>query len=546
MPLFIYRKTILMPGQYIFPINSYFTGGTVSGQTTFSSGLTADTISSSAFLSGGTNLENIIKNLIDVDAFSGGTVISATNFLSSVSAATLYSGSSNVDEIFLSKSEFKDKNFSTNFRYAKNQEISYKDGNKQIVTYPLGIENMYGFFYAKGFLFGGTRTKPGKLVKINPDNLSDYSVVTFPTDGNHDYSESIIYVPEKEKIYVLFGDPNYSKTVVRIAEVDPITLEYTIIIVDDIGSTIGAVPRIISDGSYLYVTTLYYNNKLIKYDLDTFQRIGSIITVGTANNSTFSIETDGYNLYGASATWGTPFFFKVILSSMTVSRTTTSISVYNADEIVLHGNYLFVPVDTASNVGTGRIARVHIDDFTKYDIIDTYIPSACDGVHFNGKDIIAVFRGQPGKLVQINPGTLEVDVKYFDSGENVASEYTSDGKRHFIIFESENFVEPHTLPIKVARYPFIDFNGGKILPNITGGSNFHMTSGGSITIQQNLSPENDNYSSLGSSIKRFKNLNIINGVSVSFTASTNIHLGSREMTNYNIILSGDTIDGGTW
>jgi len=92
----------------------------------------------------------------------------------------------------------------------------------------------------------------------------------------------------------------------------------------------------------------------------------------------------------------------------------------------------------------------------------------------------------------------------------------------------------------------------------TGGQYYFTgnTTGETIYVQNNIEPLSDNNSDVGSTIKRFRNLNIVNGVAVNFTAetkiivptisATTIQLGDTLISENNIILSGYTLEGGTW
>lgn len=96
---------------------------------------------------------------------------------------------------------------------------------------------------------------------------------------------------------------------------------------------------------------------------------------------------------------------------------------------------------------------------------------------------------------------------------------------------------------------------GQYLP-LSGGTggpyNFvGTTTADTINIITTMEPTADNVVDLGSSIRRFRSLNAVDGVSVNFTASTRIktaqlELGNTIVTEYNIILSGNCIDGGDW
>lgn len=89
---------------------------------------------------------------------------------------------------------------------------------------------------------------------------------------------------------------------------------------------------------------------------------------------------------------------------------------------------------------------------------------------------------------------------------------------------------------------FLSLSGG------TGGeySFTGSTSAQTIFVDTKIEPQTDNSVEIGSPIKRFRSLNTVNGIAINFTASTKIQLGNRELTETNIIITGDTIYGGEW
>lgn len=87
----------------------------------------------------------------------------------------------------------------------------------------------------------------------------------------------------------------------------------------------------------------------------------------------------------------------------------------------------------------------------------------------------------------------------------------------------------------------------------TGGQYYFTgnTTGQTIYVEQDIIPTIDNTSDLGSTIKRFRSLNTVNGVAVHFTAETRIitpkiELGTVVLTDTSVILTGNTLDGGGW
>lgn len=77
------------------------------------------------------------------------------------------------------------------------------------------------------------------------------------------------------------------------------------------------------------------------------------------------------------------------------------------------------------------------------------------------------------------------------------------------------------------------------------------TTASTIYASTEISPIVDNNIDLGTPVRRFRNLNIVNGVAVNFTATTKIQtqeiiLGTMSVTENNIILTGQTLEGGSW
>jgi len=78
-----------------------------------------------------------------------------------------------------------------------------------------------------------------------------------------------------------------------------------------------------------------------------------------------------------------------------------------------------------------------------------------------------------------------------------------------------------------------------------------ITTADTAYVKTTILPTVDNSVDIGTPVKRFRSLNIVDGVSVNFTASTRIktaqlELGSKTITDTNIILTGQCIYGGSW
>lgn len=97
--------------------------------------------------------------------------------------------------------------------------------------------------------------------------------------------------------------------------------------------------------------------------------------------------------------------------------------------------------------------------------------------------------------------------------------------------------------------PYLPISGG------IGGQYYFTgnTTGDTLYVNADIIPSVDNNSNLGTIVKRYRSLNIVNGIAVNFTAetkivtpilsATTIQLGSVIVNENTIVLTGDTIDG---
>jgi len=96
-------------------------------------------------------------------------------------------------------------------------------------------------------------------------------------------------------------------------------------------------------------------------------------------------------------------------------------------------------------------------------------------------------------------------------------------------------------------YPSVNVLPNPVFTSVTSQS----VSAETIVVSTSIEPLTDNAVDIGSPTKRFRDFNAINGVAVNFTATTRIEtpeivLGSETLTENNVILTGQCIDGGVW
>jgi hypothetical protein len=150
-------------------------------------------------------------------------------------------------------------------------------------------------------------------------------------------------------------------------------------------------------------------------------------------------------------------------------------------------------------------------------------------------------------FLNLSGGTVTGDTVFT---QGLYATYLSGGT----IFSGSTDLEDIILSIAIgaatgstASAPYLPLSGG------VGGQYYFTgnTTGETIYVSGDILPQVDNVSNLGNTIKRFRDLNIINGVAVNFTADTRIStielkLGSTIITENNMILTGNTLVGGSW
>jgi hypothetical protein len=142
-------------------------------------------------------------------------------------------------------------------------------------------------------------------------------------------------------------------------------------------------------------------------------------------------------------------------------------------------------------------------------------------------------------FLNLSGGTVTGDT-FFTEGVSIdslsANTYYSGSTELGILFNNA---------IKTA--PYLPLSGGTGGPYLfTGG-----TTANTLIIEAELAPLVDNTVDLGKPARRFRQLNTVDGVAVGFTASTRVktsvlRLGNTDVTESNIVLSGNCLNGGEW
>jgi len=319
-----------------------------------------------------------------------------------------------------------------NYIIARALDIPYQDENLQSVALAAGERKIHALFIAGSWLWGSSRLNPAKLFRFNPDNLTEYSVLTFPDDAKHRYADDAVYIKSKDRIYVVFG--NTDRTL--ISEVNPDTLAWTDVVEDlDQGTTFSDGGQSMdSDGNYLYVITMRTPAKVLKYSLVSFAK--SLQATLTLNNG-HAIRYDGTNLYatGTGTTPGTSpgWVIRMNPADLTyVSQQFAAGDTNPTDDFALVGEHLFICLENAN----GIMLRIQKSDLSSINRLYNGIPRTGYGLFYDGRHIWSCYAGTPGTLVRTDPLTFEMVPYEFPPGTDFGgpNEITTDGKRLFVSF----------------------------------------------------------------------------------------------------------------
>lgn len=211
-------------------------------------------------------------------------------------------------------------------------------GYRELVLASGAADNLTRILIVGDYLYGISASSPSKIIKINRSNLSDYTVATFASDGNHDLAADMLYVQSTNRIYVTF--PETGKLVISAVNPDTLAITDALNTVDASGGGIA----IDSDGTNLYVLLQAAANiiSLRQYPLSDFDN-PTEIDVSTLRGADGLIHYSG-SLYFVGWTVGnqaSPRIYRITTSGFT---TTSAALVSGAAMVRLH--------HTAINAGT--------------------------------------------------------------------------------------------------------------------------------------------------------------------------------------------------
>ena len=329
-----------------------------------------------------------------------------------------------------------------NYELAKDNSLIPRTGAIQEV--PITTLNdaqlggIHGFRYVQKYdaIFATDRSTGSStlLYKFhNPNDLTQYTTVDLKQAG-YFFSDQLIYSAYKDRLYAVMSDgTNWVGTFIKLVEIHPVTLAITNVISYNTGALVGT-PSFITLDNHLYVATCYYNPKVIKFDLDTYDFVSQRI-IPDSNNGAHGIVTDGNKLY-VTSTWNSANQFVVRINpiTMVIEQTMNYTFPYTGvvsgvtDDILIIGDYLYLPLEGFTN---NYLFKVKTSDLNINNLIKIENAGAdfLWAITYDGENIW--YTGTNKLLGSFNPETGE-NYLYTSPFTYNINELQSDGQRMFV------------------------------------------------------------------------------------------------------------------
>jgi len=335
----------------------------------------------------------------------------------------------------------------TNYRLARELDIPYVDENTQTVIIPefddAGLGGSHGLVYIDQYdvLFSNVRSSTPGFIRFNdPADLSNYTYVPLTGFGNYDYPEQIQYSTYKDKVYMIVSDLDYTEKRIRIYEIDPVTNAFSLVI-DELltGAAQFTGPStfaILDD--HLYVGQGNYNPKLMKFNLDTYSLVDTLV-ISDPDNAIHAIETDGEKLF-LSSTWNSTSHFVARVNPTTMALeeqaayalgSTPAISSGFTDDMLVWGDYIYVVSEAMTE---NFIWKIDKNNLSQANAIQLDVgQSDPEGLYNIFSDGTYIWYSGPGTLGSFDPATgrgQEYDVSDYP-GSSI-NEMASDGVNYYL------------------------------------------------------------------------------------------------------------------
>lgn len=326
--------------------------------------------------------------------------------------------------------------------------LDFNSGVTQSATLTGGAALPHSITYINDKIFIGTIQAPAQFIRMNDLNdLTNQTTFTFDSDGDHDYASAMVYVPEVNRIFVIFGNGNVPSTDrLVVAAVNPDTMTWEDVIINTgtaPGSTTG--PSIESDGTYLYTLSATGNSTVNKYLLSnyTLQTQKNITGFGNGHAMQYDFDTAGRLYLTGVNSW------VVKMNTSDLSYTNVSIPTIQAftDDFTMAGDWIYLGAEFSENV----IVKMNKNNLSNYERI--YISAAANiwSLYFDGTWVwVATSASPQGTIIRVDPATSEI--AYYDLGNgDTPNEIVTDGQRLFMT--------TFTTPGKIFRLSNLNMEG---------------------------------------------------------------------------------------
>tara|TARA_R110000737_G_scaffold32145_2_gene50597 strand:- start:398 stop:1798 length:1401 start_codon:yes stop_codon:yes gene_type:complete len=226
--------------------------------------------------------------------------------------------------------------------------------------------------------YGGRGAVDARVYKVSKDNPGDFTVSqkVQGDDGIYQGMDDMVYDETKDKLYFC-QNANFTTASqnFRVWEVDPITLEMTMVIDYNIGTYVGSPIIAIANG-FLFVANGYYTSYIKKFDLSDYSFVNSF-TIPTDSNSAHALRFDGKKLYLTSIwSWAnSSFVMRIDPTTNTLEqKVTVPFTPLVAggggftDDFAITDEYIYVGEEESANNGLYRFNKSDLASYVKLDL----------------------------------------------------------------------------------------------------------------------------------------------------------------------------------
>jgi hypothetical protein len=378
------------------------------------------------------------------------------------------------------------KDYENNLNFAEHRDVPYLSDNIKYLNLA-ETTFVHAFCIAKGYIFAGTRERGASnsaaLYKVDINTMTLQQSLVFPSTGEYDNFEKMVYIRETGKLYIWSATNSYAANeATKIIEVNPYDItDYNIFINDSTSPGTGASGSLCSDGTYLYTADGNFDPKVKKFRLSDGVKVAEITldgTSGTTRSGTLhGMETDGEYLFVSTfygKTYGPAYsaynegVHKIRISDMSYQGFCDLEGHALNPQSVVVGDYVYIgseayKADTSYYPNSGKVFRIKKSDMSYVQMDLGYDDLGFVQLnHFDGKYIwIGIYEESPATGLQtgvarFNPSDNTVIITdVFEVETDVffpANWIDGDGKMIF----SETF-NISTLEYGVARFPVSSF-----------------------------------------------------------------------------------------